>query len=71
MFENGLTLFIILLIAIVIIVLLANMFYIVKQWETVTLIRFGRLVKTVETGIQLKMPLIDSLIRLDLSLIHI
>ena len=42
------------------------MFYIVKQWETVTLIRFGRIVKTVQTGIQLKMPFIDSLIRLDM-----
>ena len=58
--------FILLIIAFIIIVLLANMFYIVKQWETVTLIRFGRLVKTVETGIQLKMPFIDSLIRLDM-----
>ena len=42
------------------------MFYIVKQWETVTLIRFGRIVKTVETGIQFKIPFIDSLIRLDM-----
>ena len=55
-----------LVILFVVLVLLANVFYIVKQWETVTLIRFGRIVKTVETGIQTKVPLIDSLIRLDM-----
>lgn len=66
MFENGLTWLILLFVVIVIIVLLANMFYIVKQWETVTLIRFGRIVKTVQTGIQVKVPFIDSLIRLDM-----
>ena len=55
-----------LIIAAVGIILLANMFYIVKQWETVTLIRFGRIVKTVPTGIQFKLPFIDSLIRLDM-----
>ena len=55
-----------LIIAAVGIILLANMFYIVKQWETVTLIRFGRIVKTVQTGIQFKLPFIDSLIRLDM-----
>ena len=53
-------------VAIVVIILLANVFYIVKQWETVTLIRFGRIVKTVSTGIQTKVPFIDSLIRLDM-----
>jgi regulator of protease activity HflC (stomatin/prohibitin superfamily) len=42
------------------------MIYIVKQWETVTLIRFGRIVKTVQTGMHLKLPFIDSLIRLDM-----
>ena len=55
-----------LILAAVGIILLANMFYIVKQWETVTLIRFGRIVKTVQTGIQVKAPFIDSLIRLDM-----
>jgi regulator of protease activity HflC (stomatin/prohibitin superfamily) len=57
---------IVLVILFVVLVLLANVFYIVKQWETVTLIRFGRIVKTVETGIQTKVPFIDSLIRLDM-----
>jgi regulator of protease activity HflC (stomatin/prohibitin superfamily) len=53
-------------IAIIIIILIPTMFYIVKQWETATLIRFGRIVKTVTGGIHIKMPLIDSLIRLDM-----
>ena len=42
------------------------MFYIVKQWQTVTVIRFGNIMKTVTGGIHLKMPFIDSLIRLDM-----
>jgi regulator of protease activity HflC (stomatin/prohibitin superfamily) len=66
MFGEAVTWFIILIIVFVVLILIANMFYIVKQWETVTLIRFGRIIKTVETGIQVKMPFIDSLIRLDM-----
>ncbi|TRO45859.1 slipin family protein, partial [Candidatus Bathyarchaeota archaeon] len=53
-------------IAILIIILLPTMFYIVKQWETATLIRFGRIVKTVTGGLHIKMPFIDSVIRLDM-----
>ena len=66
MIENPLTWIILFFVVVIVLFLLANMFYIVKQWETVTLIRFGRIVKTVETGIQVKMPFIDSLIRLDM-----
>lgn len=65
-FEGAILGFILLIVLFIAIVLLANTFYIVKQWETVTLIRFGRIVKTVETGIQYKVPFIDSLIRLDM-----
>ena len=53
-------------IAIVVILLLPTMLYIVKQWQTVTVIRFGKIIKTVKGGIHLKMPFIDSLIRLDM-----
>jgi regulator of protease activity HflC (stomatin/prohibitin superfamily) len=53
-------------ISLIIFILLANMFYIVKQWQTVTLIRFGKIVGTVETGIHTKVPFVDSLIRLDM-----
>ena len=65
-FEGAILGFILLIVLFIAIVLLANTFYIVKQWETVTLIRFGRIVKTGETGIQYKVPFIDSLIRLDM-----
>jgi len=54
------------LIVILIIILLPNSLYIVKQWQTVTVIRFGRIIRTVEGGIHVKMPFIDSLIRLDM-----
>jgi regulator of protease activity HflC (stomatin/prohibitin superfamily) len=53
-------------IAILIIILLPLMLYTVKQWETATVIRFGNIVKTVQGGIHIKMPFIDSLIRLDM-----
>ncbi len=53
-------------IAIILIILLPTMLYVVKQWETATVIRFGRIVKTAKGGIHVKMPLIDSLIRLDM-----
>jgi len=52
--------------AIILVILLANSFYIVKQWETVTVIRFGKITKTEKGGIHTKIPLIDSLIRLDM-----
>lgn len=51
---------------ILLIVLLPTMLYIVKQWETATVIRFGKITKTVQGGIHLKMPFVDSLIRLDM-----
>ena len=57
---------ILLFIALIVIMLLGGMFYIVKQWQTVTVIRFGRIIKTVKGGIHLKVPFIDSLIRLDM-----
>ncbi|UCF44744.1 MAG: slipin family protein, partial [Candidatus Bathyarchaeota archaeon] len=66
MFEEVLLWGVLFFIAIIIVVLLAGMFYVVKQWQTVTVIRFGRIVKTVEGGIHAKIPFIDSLIRLDM-----
>lgn len=66
MLGDVLTWVILSFIAIIIIILLPNMWYIVKQWQTATVIRFGRIVKTVEGGIHVKMPFIDSLIRLDM-----
>jgi regulator of protease activity HflC (stomatin/prohibitin superfamily) len=42
------------------------MLYIVKQWQTVTVIRFGKITKTLHGGIHSRIPFVDSLIRLDM-----
>ena len=52
------------LIAIILIILLPIMLYVVKQWQTATVIRFGKIVKTAHGGMHIKMPFIDSLIKL-------
>jgi len=48
--------------------LLASSVYIVKQWEKVAVIRFGRIIKIVETGLHFKVPLIDSIRRIDIRM---
>jgi regulator of protease activity HflC (stomatin/prohibitin superfamily) len=48
--------------------ILATSLYIVKQWEKVAVIRFGRIIKVVDTGLYLKIPLIDSIQRVDLRM---
>ena len=53
-------------IAIIVILMLPSMLYVVKEWQTVTVVRFGRIVKTVHGGVHIKLPFIDSLIRLDM-----
>jgi regulator of protease activity HflC (stomatin/prohibitin superfamily) len=53
-------------IAVIVVLMLPSMLYVVKQWQTVTVVRFGRIIKTVHGGIHIKMPFIDSLIRLDM-----
>jgi regulator of protease activity HflC (stomatin/prohibitin superfamily) len=40
----------------------------VKQWQKVAVIRFGRIIKVVDTGLYLKIPLIDSIQRVDLRM---
>jgi regulator of protease activity HflC (stomatin/prohibitin superfamily) len=40
--------------------------YIVAQWEKVAVIRFGQIEKIVSTGIHLRIPVIDSLMRVDI-----
>lgn len=52
--------------AVVVLIFLGMMVYIVKEWERVALLRFGRIVKIVETGIHFKIPIMDSLIRIDM-----
>lgn len=40
----------------------------VKQWEKVAVIRFGRIVKIIETGLHFKIPFIDAIRRVDLRM---
>jgi len=61
-----------LLIAIVVIILvialliLAGGLYVVRQWENVAVLRFGRIIKIVkEAGLHFKIPFIDSIRRVD------
>jgi regulator of protease activity HflC (stomatin/prohibitin superfamily) len=61
-----------LLIAIVVIILvialliLAGGLYVVRQWENVAVLRFGRIIKIVkEAGLHFKIPFIDSIRRAD------
>ncbi|MCW4026400.1 MAG: SPFH domain-containing protein [Candidatus Bathyarchaeota archaeon] len=46
--------------------ILASAIYVVKQWEKVAVIRLGRIIKVVETGLHLRIPLLDSIRRVDL-----
>jgi regulator of protease activity HflC (stomatin/prohibitin superfamily) len=48
--------------------LLAGSAYVVKQWEKVAVIRFGRIIKIVGTGLHFRIPLIDSIQRADLRM---
>ncbi len=41
-------------------------FYVVPQWEKVAVVRFGSIEKIVETGLHIRIPVIDSLMRVDI-----
>jgi len=43
-------------------------FYIVKQWEKVAVLRFGKIVKIASTGINFKIPFVDTLYRVDMRM---
>jgi regulator of protease activity HflC (stomatin/prohibitin superfamily) len=53
----------------VILVILATFvlpaFYVVPQWERVAILRFGHIEKIVDTGLHMRIPLVDSLMRVD------
>ncbi len=42
--------------------------YIVKQWEKVAVLRFGKIIKIASTGINFKIPFADSLYRVDMRM---
>lgn len=50
----------------VVIGVLAGSFYIVKQWEQVAILRFGKIIKIMGPGLHMKVPIMDSIRRLDL-----
>jgi len=56
------------IIAIVALLLLAGSLYVVKQWQKVAVIRFGRIIKIVDTGLHFRVPFIDSIQRVDLRM---
>jgi regulator of protease activity HflC (stomatin/prohibitin superfamily) len=56
------------IIAIVALLLLTGSLYVVKQWQKVAVIRFGRIIKIVDTGLHFRVPFIDSIQRVDLRM---
>jgi regulator of protease activity HflC (stomatin/prohibitin superfamily) len=54
------------LVIIVVVILLAFSAYIVKQWEKAAVLRFGKIVKIVEPGLNFRVPLIDAVRRVDM-----
>ena len=42
--------------------------YIVKQWEKAAVIRFGRIIKIVDAGLHFRVPIIDSIQKVDLRM---
>jgi regulator of protease activity HflC (stomatin/prohibitin superfamily) len=55
-------------IGIVALLVLGSSIYIVKQWEKAAVIRFGRIIKIVDTGLHFRVPLIDSIQKVDLRM---
>jgi regulator of protease activity HflC (stomatin/prohibitin superfamily) len=54
------------LVIIVVVILLAFSAYIVKQWEKAAVLRFGKIVKIVEPGLNFRVPLVDAVRRVDM-----
>jgi len=41
-------------------------FYVVPQWEKVAVVRFGKIIEVKDVGLHMRIPLIDSLVRVDI-----
>jgi len=54
------------LILVIVAVFLIPTFYVVPQWERVALIRFGKIEQITETGLHMRIPIVDSLQRVDI-----
>jgi len=46
--------------------LLASSAFIVKQWEKAAVLRFGKIIRIVETGLHFRIPMIDAVQKVDL-----
>jgi regulator of protease activity HflC (stomatin/prohibitin superfamily) len=51
---------------VVIAMILAGSFFIVKQWEKAAVLRLGKIIKTVEPGLNFRMPIIDTITKVDM-----
>ena len=60
--------FLVIFFVVIVLLLVAGAVYIVKQWEKVAVVRFGRIIKIVETGFHFKIPFVDSIKRVDLRM---
>jgi regulator of protease activity HflC (stomatin/prohibitin superfamily) len=54
------------IILVIVAVVIIPTFYIVPQWERVAVIRFGKIEQIAETGLHMRIPLVDSLQRVDI-----
>jgi regulator of protease activity HflC (stomatin/prohibitin superfamily) len=53
-------------IIVIIAVFIIPAFYVVPQWEKVAIIRFGNIEKIVDSGLHLRIPIVDSIMRVDI-----
>ena len=51
---------------VVIAMLLAGSLFIVKQWEKAAVLRLGKIIKTVEPGLNFRVPIIDTVTKVDM-----
>ena len=54
------------IILVIVAVVIVPTFYIVPQWERVAVIRFGKIEQITETGLHMRIPLVDNLQRVDI-----
>ena len=64
-------LIVIVFVVVSVLLILTSSVYIVKQWEKVAVLRFGKIIKIVESGLHLKAPFIDSIMRVDLRMLTV
>jgi regulator of protease activity HflC (stomatin/prohibitin superfamily) len=51
---------------VVIAMILAGSIFIVKQWEKAAILRFGKIIDTVEPGLHFRVPIIDTITKVDM-----